>query len=346
MSGHIRRQGKGSWELKYDLGTDPVTGKRRTRYRTFKGTKREAEKELTRLLNEKNQGAYIEPSKMTLAEYLDYWLENYAQGAAGAKTRERWTEIIQKHLVPAMGAIPLKELAPLHIQGHYTKALEKGRRGGKGGLSAQTIKHHHAVLFQSLKQAVAWRLLAINPAGAVTPPKIEAREIEFLTREELAELLNGANGTPLHTPLLVLATTGLRRGELLALRWTDVDLDRGLLTVNQSLEETKDGLRFKSPKTTKGRRSITLPQMTGAALHAQAFKRLVGKLKTKPVTLHGLRHTHISHLLMDGVHVKVVSERAGHSNVSITLDRYSHVIPNMQEDAAMIVDTQLRELLV
>ena len=382
MRGHIRPRGQGSWELKYDLGTDPLTGKRRTRFKTVHGTKRDAQTELTRLLNDKNQGTYIEPSKLTLSKFLEQWLEDYAKPHTAPTTYERWEEIVNKHLSPALGVIPLKDLSPLHIQGYYADALANGRRNGKGGLSAQTVKHHHRLLYQALKQAVSWRILAQNPAAAVNSPKPEAKEIQFLSKAELATLIKAAKGTRLYAPVMTAATTGLRRGELLALRWQDIDLDRGILTVNQSLEQTKAGLRFKPPKTKKGRRSITLPGITLETLRdhkaaqlrermamglgrdaddmvfarhdgswinprnfSKEFSRLVKRSEVNPVSLHGLRHTHISHLLMDGVHVKVVSERAGHAAVSVTLDRYSHVIPNMQEDAAIIVDEGLREAL-
>jgi integrase len=381
-SGNIRRQSKGSWQLKFDISKDPVTGERRTRYATFKGSKKDAQAELTFLINESNRGTYIDPTKMTTAGYLNYWLENYARAGASASALERWTEIIEKHLIPALGSIFLKNLSPVHIQQCYTDALREGRRDGNGGLAALTVKHHHAVLFQALKQAVGWQILIRNPADAVKPPKVEHKEIEFLTKLELADLLKSTMGTPLYTPLLLKATTGMRRGEVLALRASDLDFDRGTLTVNQALVQTEKGLHFKPPKTKKGRRLITLPALTISALKkhmvhrqenqlsmglgrdtsmlvfarpdgepwsprvfSQRFKRHVTRHGFKPVTLHGLRHTHVSHLLMDGVHVKVVSERVGHSSVSMTLDKYSHVIPNLQEDAAKIVDTQLRNLL-
>jgi integrase len=191
--------------------------------------------------------------------------------------------------------------------------------------------------------------------------------------------LRAAEGTLLHLPVLVAVTTGLRRGELLGLRWSDLDLKAGTLTVNQSIERIKGKVAFKAPKTNKSRRSITLPAVTVQALQeyraaqaeerlklglgrdprglvftradgepqdadslTKAFGRLVVATKVTSITLHGLRHTHISHLPMDGVHVKVVSERAGHANVNITLSVYAAYIPNMQADAALRVDAWLR----
>lgn len=192
-------------------------------------------------------------------------------------------------------------------------------------------------------------------------------------------ILAAAKGTPLYVPVLVAVTTGLRRGELLGLRWSDLDLKAGTLTVNQSLERLKGKITFKAPKTKTSRRSITLPITTVQALQehravqaeerlklglgrdpralvftraddepldadslTKAFGRLVAAKGVTPITFHGLRHTHISHLLMDGEHVKVVSERVGHANINITLSVYAAYIPNMQADAARRVDAWLR----
>ncbi len=383
MAGHIRRQGKGSWEIKYELPRCSATGKRRSRHVTFRGTKREAQVELRRLLHEQDQGVHVEPHKLTVAEYLEHWLETYARPNVAPTTCQRWASMIRVHLAPAFRTVLLKDLSPIDVQSHYTRALASGRHDGTGGLSAQTVKHHHRLLSQALKQAVRWRLLSRNPASDVKAPSPEYREIEFLDKQELTIFLKSAQGSRNYAPILLAATTGMRRGEILGLRWKDVDLNRATLTVNQSLEQTRaGGLRFKPPKTKRGRRSLILPQLTVEALqlhriwqmeerlllglgrHAadlvfagldggpirpdtfsKAFERLVALSGVRRITLHGLRHTHISHLLMDGVHVKVVSERAGHASVSVTLDRYAHVIPTMQEDAAALVDQHLREAL-
>jgi integrase len=216
-----------------------------------------------------------------------------------------------------------------------------------------------------------------NPAQQVKAPRPDRREIKILGKGEIGTLLKAAEGNWLYLPVLVAVTTGLRRGELLGLRWSD--LKDGVLTVSQSIERIKGELAFKAPKTKTSRRSIALPAVTIQALqeyralqaeerlklglgrdprglvftHAdgqpldpdslsKAFQRLIAVADVTPITLHGLRHTHISHLLMDGVHVKVVSERAGHANVNITLSVYAAYIPSMQADAALRVDAWLR----
>jgi integrase len=255
----------------------------------------------------------------------------------------------------------------------------------KRGLSAQTVLHVHRTLSQALDHAVRLGVLFKNPARQVKPPRPPSREIKILDKGEIGTLIDATKGTSLYLPIIVAITTGVRRGELLALRWSDIDLKAGKLTVNQSLERVKNKegkyeFSFKSPKTKTSRRTITLPTMTieafrerhtaqleerlklglgrdpralifgradGQPMDADAltkgFGRLVTATKVTPITFHGLRHTHISHLLMDGVHVKVVSERAGHANVNITLNTYAAYIPNMQADAALRVDAWLRQ---
>ncbi len=393
--GHIRPQGEGSWEIKFDFGRDPLTGRRVTKYVTFRGTKRQAQQELTRLLAQRNDGSYVDPTKMTVAQYLRHWLEADAERRVGSKTAARYRGIVEKNIIPRLGHVPMRKLTPVHIEAFEADLLREGwvkpragrkveREDGasvdeKRGLSPQTVLHVHRVLSEALTHAVRLGVLSRNPAKPVKPPRPPSREIKILDKNEIKALIRAANGTDLYVPVLVAATTGVRRGELLALRWSDIDLKAATLTVNQSLERIKGEFRFKSPKTRTSRRTISLPAMTVDAVRehltaqleerfrlglgrdrnglvfarpdgqpidadslTKAFGRLVAAVKVKPITLHGLRHTHISHLLMDGVHVKVVSERAGHANVTTTLGVYAAYIPNMQSDAALRVDAWLR----
>jgi integrase len=242
------------------------------------------------------------------------------------------------------------------------------------------VLHVHKVLSQALTHAVNTEVLFRNPAEQVKPPRQDRKEIAILTKPECAELLRTAATTPLYLLVLVGITTGMRRGELLALRWSDLDLKAAWLTVNQSLEQVGGKITFKSPKTSTSRRTITLPAITvealnthratqaaerlrlglgkadlvftrpdgepmNAALITKMFGRLITAAGVRRITLHGLRHTHISHQLIDGVHPKIVSERAGHASVSITLSVYAGFVPNMQADAAAGVDNWLRKAL-
>lgn len=374
--GSIRQRGKQSWGLKFDLGRDPATGKRITRHITFRGTKREAQAELNRLLNRKNEGTYVDPTKMSVAEYLEHWLTVDIERRVARKTAVRHRQLVERQIAPRIGNVPVRKLTPTHIEAFEAELQHsgyvKGRKAGQG-LTAQTVLHVHRTLSQALAHAVKAGVLFKNPAEQVKPPRPPRREIAILRKPEIATLLRAAEGTPLYLPVLVAITTGMRRGELLGLRWSDIDLKAARLTVNQSLERLKGKTTFKSPKTQGSRRTITLPALTVEALRehrsakprigagelvfshdgipwdpdslTKAFDRLVQAAGVRRITFHGLRHTHISHQLMDGVHVKVVSEQAGHANVSITLSVYAAFIPTLQDDAAAGVDTWLRQEL-
>jgi integrase len=379
--GHIQRRGKHSWRLKFEKGT-AEDGSRLIGYETVRGTKKSAQERLTEILGTVNKGTFVEPTSMTVGEYLKQWLNDVARHSVSAKTYERYSEIVVKHLIPALGTTKLAKLMPLEIQAYYSQALTAGRRDGKGGLAPRTVLHHHRVLCEALKQAVVWRMLVSNPAESVKPPQPAAAEIEVLLDDDLHKVLRTAKTTRSYMPILLATTTGMRRGEILGLRWRDLSLDTSMLTVNHTLEETKGGLRLKEPKSKRSRRNITLPALMvdGLRQHKIAqtqerlllglgrsqdgyvftdleggpvrprnltkeFTRIVKRAGVRQVSLHSLRHTHASQLLKDGVHVKVVSERLGHSSISITLEIYAHTIPNMQADAAARIDAALAGVL-
>jgi integrase len=386
-SGHLRQRGSGSWELKYDAGVDTVTRKRITKFATVRGSKRDAQRELRRLVEAVETGMHADPGKLTVGEWLERWLAEAAQSVAG-RTHARYKDITEHHLIPALGQLPLARLAPIHIQDALTAALASGRRvqrkGSKrpAGLSAQTVLHHHRVLYTALERARALRLIARNPAEDVKPPKPEKPEIEVLDRDDIAKLLNTARDARLY-PIVALALgTGLRRGEILGLRWSDLDLERRTLTVAQSLEQVGKELAFKPPKTRRSRRTIALSPSVVEMLKAhkaeqaaarlalgmgrdpaalvftridgdplqpdsvsKMFAKLVAKAGVRRVTFHALRHTHATELLRAGVHPKIASERLGHATVAITLDTYSHVLPGLQEEAAERIEMALRPML-
>ena len=199
-----------------------------------------------------------------------------------AKTFERYAEIVRIHLKPAFGYLRLPKLQPLHIQGYYSKALSEGRRDGKGGLSAQTVLHHHRVLHGALRQAVRWQLLPRNPADAVGPPRPVRKEMKALDEAGTVSLLKAAKSSRLHRPIFLAVTTGLRRGELLALRWTALDLARGILSVRETLEQTREGLFFKQPKTPRSRRTVDPPGIVVDELRRLRSELLQQKLLLGP----------------------------------------------------------------
>ena len=280
MRGHIRQRSEGTWSVVLDLGRDS-SGKRRQKWQTVRGTKRDAQRELNSLLNALQTGAYVEPTKLTVGEYLRRWLDDYAKTNVSPKTYERYDEIARLHLIPKLGHIVLTKLQPLHIQTMHSEALQHGRRDRVGGLSAQTVVHHHRVLRRALQQAIRWLLLVRNPADAVDPPRPQHREIRTLTNAESAKLMAVSASSRLRVPILLALATGMRRGEILAIRWKDVDLVAGTAAVRQSIEETKSGIAFKQPKTQKSRRSLPLPPFATEALRlhrkARSEERRVGK---------------------------------------------------------------------
>jgi integrase len=379
MKGHIRKRGKNSWGIVIDLGRD-AGGKRKQKWHSISGTKREAQAELTRILHQLGEGTYIAPNKMTVSQYLKHWLENYAEQNVATKTYVRYDEICNKHLIPALGHLQVKKLQPLHIQEHYTQAMKAGRLDGKGGLSPQTVLHHHRVLSEALKQAVRWQIIVRNPAEAVEPPKPIRQEMRALDESETAILLEKAEGSRLYVPILLAVTCGLRRGELLGLRWKDVDLDKASLSITQAIEQTrKYGIHIKQPKSRKSIRTVALLNITVDALRTHqieqkkerlligpdyednglvlprhdgaiwkpdlftaAFRRFAKDVGLGHFRFHDLRHSHATQLLKQGIHPKIVSERLGHSTIAITLDTYSHVMPGMQEDAASKLNEALQ----
>jgi integrase len=343
------------------------------------GTKKDAQNELTKLLHSLQTGTYVEPTKLTVGEYLRRWLADYAKTNVSPKTYERYEEIARLHLIPGLGHFVLTKLQPLHIQALYSAMLQHGRKGGSGGLSAQTVLHHHRVLREALQQAIRWQLLVRNPSDAVEPPRVPGREFRPLDEAQTARLVEAARGSRLFMPTLLAVATGMRRGEVLALRWCDVDFAANALAVCRSLEETREGLSFKQPKTQRGRRRVTLPGFAVDALRRHRTEQAAERLKLGPayednelvcpcpdgrpwvpgsfsagfiafcrrrgferLRFHDLRHGHATQLLQEGIHPKVVSERLGHSTIGITLDTYSHVMPGIQEEAAQRLDDLLR----
>src|SRR6516165_12447057 len=383
-TGHIRQRTPGSWELRYALGTDPASGTRRTATTTVRGNRRAAEKELRRLLRTLDTGEHVDPTRMTLREWLSCWLAAVRQEVS-PKTHERYSEIVNNFLAPELGALPITKLTAAHIQTAYTKWATEGRRDGKeGGLSPRTRRHIHRVFNCALARAVEQQLLARNPGDAFKKrlPKVERQEMVTLSPEQSVRLLEAIKHTRFYWPVLLALSTGMRRGETLALRWKNVDLERGTLRVLESLEQTKSGIRFKAPKTDRAR-VVTLPAFATEALRrhkreqAEAllllgvrqtgeslvcgradglplqpqtlthhFARLVARIKDMPrVRFHDLRHSHATQLLLDGVHPKIAQERLGHASITTTLDLYSHVTDTMQNDAAARLDAAFQSAI-
>ena len=213
MKGHIKQRSKGSWTLWVDLGRDPETGKRKQQTLTVHGTKKDAERELRKILTCIEGGAYVKPTKLTLAEFLEEWLRDYVRTNTAPRTAERYEEIVRVHLVPALGSLPVIALRPEHIQRYYTKALKSGRRDGKGGLSALTVHKHHRVLYEALKYGVKHGILVRNVAEAVDPPRGHSKKLAMLGTKEVQLILDACKETPYYSLFfarLILGYTGVR----------------------------------------------------------------------------------------------------------------------------------------
>lgn len=240
MRGVIRKRAKASWEVRIETGKD-AAGNRLFDYITVRGTREEAEREITKRVGDVNAGAYVESSKTTVAEFLDRWLSTYAEGNVSAKTYEGYRSMIEHHFKPAFGLLPLQKLTPFAIQSHYATIRKAGGRkdGREGGLNPRTVLHQHRLLSEVLEMAVQWQVLIRNPCDAVVPPKLDDREVQVITETETAWLIRSAEGTRLHLPIMLTTCAGLRRGEILAATWADVDRQRRILRITRAVSEPK-----------------------------------------------------------------------------------------------------------
>lgn len=374
----VRKRGK-RWRVVVEAGRDPVTGKRKRLSLTC-ATKQEAEREEARLKHQVATGLELEPARLTVGQYLERWLEAVRPNLRPATFR-RYGQLLRHQVIPRIGHIVLPRLRPLHVQQLYAWLAERGRVDGKGGLAAKTILQLHRVLSQALAQAVRWQLIPRNVCQAVDAPSAGRPEIGALGPDGALRLLEEAEreDSAYGDAVILAVHTGLRLGELLGLRWEDVNLERGSIAVRRALQHLPgEGATFLEPKTARSRRSIPLGTTALAALRRvrrrqlqqklalgpayqdqglvfasptgtpiiprsleRAFARIVARAGVGPLRFHDLRHTHATLLLARGVHPKIVSERLGHASIAITMDTYSHVLPGLQEEAIRDLDAWL-----
>jgi integrase len=364
-----------SWRVVASAGFDPVTGQRQQALSTVRGSRREAEQELTRILRDIDQGTLTDPGRLTLADYLrDRWLPHVSTRVR-PRTHLRYTQLLTRHVLPRIGAVRLGKLRPAHVQQVVDAMLA-------GGMAPRTTAQAYRALSGALRQAVRWQLLAVNPAAAVQPPRAERTALAIPDPATIGRVLDATAGTRLHAPLVLAATTGMRRGEVLGLRWSHVDLDAGLARVVASLQLVAGELQLVEPKTDRARRTVALPPITVDLLRrhrreqaerrlllgeawrdqdlvvddgdggplspdavSRAFYRLVRSLGLPGLRLHDLRHAYATTLLAAGVHPKIASEALGHSSVAFTMDVYSHVLPAMQEQAGRAIQEALGDAI-
>jgi integrase len=378
MRGSVVKRGN-RFAVKVELPPDPVTGKRRQKWHSGYRSRKEAEQARTAILRELDTGSYVEPTKATLSDYLDEWLVAI-KPTMRATTLDSYRRWLEGQVVPRIGQLTLQQVDGGVLNSLYGQLLTEGRKDGRGGLSPRTVYYVHTILHRAFKDAVRWRRLLLNPCDSADPPRATAsaatREVNAWDAATVSSFLTRAKdeGERWYAAWALLATTGARRGEVLGLRWSDVDLDAGRLSIQQSLTVVAHVPTFAPTKTAKGRRGIALDDGSVAALRSwkaqqarerlqmgagwtdtglvftmpdgtlvhpesfsKVFDRRVAAWKYPHLTIHGLRHTWATVALTKGVHPRVVQERLGHSTIAITLQTYSHVAPSLHDDAARSV---------
>jgi integrase len=363
--GSITHRKDGLYMARYTVET--ATGaKRKTLYAK---TRKEASEKLTVALAQAQKGITADAGALTVGTFIERWLEDSVRGSVRRSTYQRDESLCRVHIVTALGKKKLKTLSATDVQRFYRAKLDSS-------LSSATVHKLHVLLHKSLKQAQRWGLVPRNVADDVDPPKVHKEEVRPLTNEQARKLLDTVKGDRLEALYVVAVQSGLRQGELLALRWEDVDLEARTLQVRRTVTRNGGKLAVGSTKTTKGRRTVKLTQGATEALQVhlgrqlveidkagdkwqenglifctgkrtlinptnlrkRSFAPLLKRAGLPTITFHQLRHTAATILLLNNVNPKVVSELLGHATIAITLDTYSHVLPNMQHSAVAAME--------
>jgi integrase len=365
---HTGKRGT-SWYAKYDY-TDPATGKRVHR-RVSAPTRKACEEKLRDALKAAATGRTFAEERLTVRDYFARWLASIEPTVRPA-TYRRYSDLVRLHVAPELGGIRLSKLSPLDLQRFYAGRLD-------AGLSATTVHHAHAVIHRALKQAMRWGLVERNVSELTDAPRRTLPDVKTWDSRQASAVLDAGDERDLAALWRLALLCGMRRGELLGLMWDDLDLDHGTLAVRRTLSRGKGGTwEMGQPKTASGRRSIALPAScvaalrkhrasqnaerlrlgdvwddhgfvftneTGGPLHVNSlmcrFRKLITAAGVPTIRFHDLRHTSATLLLAEGVHPKIVQERLGHADISMTLNRYSHVTPGMQRQAADTLDAAM-----
>lgn len=358
MAGSIVKRGE-VYYIRYEAPKG-IDGKRRQKMIACRGmNKRQAEQKLRDILTQIHAGAYANSGDMTLTAYFKKWMDEHESARISPVTAGNYQQYLDAHILPHLGHIKLSALRPLHLTEFYKSLLDSGK-------SAKSVKNYHGVIRTALKQAVRWQLISYNPADNVDPPTVTKKEARSGRPEQLAVLLDAITDSPYRVPILLALATGMRRGEVLALKWEDYDPARRVLIVRRALSRMRGGGYVIGPPKSKKTRVVKLPwtlvlelnelprregidwihcredgyPITPSAL-TNAFSRLAQSLKID-ISFHGLRHSQATALLASGVPAKIVSERLGHSTIVITNDIYGHVLPDDQDEAVEVIESILQ----
>lgn len=364
--GSIFKRADGSWCSRIEIGRD-ANGKR-LRRDIYGKTKKAVTDELTRLQSQKLAGSLVPNEQTTFGDFLDWWLNDVAGITVRAKTLAWYRQVVATHIKSKLGTVRLQKLTAAHVQ----SLIAEMARDGKSARMRQIV---FAVLHRSLVVALRQGMVSRNVSEAIDRPTIPKHEIKPLDGDQSAAFLRAADGERLEALYVLALSTGMRQGEMFGLEWNDIDLKAGTLMVRRTLVEMDGKFSTNEPKTDKGRRLIELPQIAIDALWAhlsqqmtegqaenplvftdrdgkplrrsnvtqRSFRPILTKAGLPTVRFHDLRHSSATLLLAAGIHPKVVQERLGHSEVSMTLDIYSHTIPSMGREAAGKLDGILKK---
>jgi integrase len=372
--GTVVRRKDGRWQAGISLGKDETTGKRR-RLTRYGRTKDEAYEKLHKALEEQRKGLLMRSDQQTVGYFLDDWLEHVHRPTLKIGSYVKYRQCLDTHIIPHLGHIKLQRLHQSQVQAFYTRKLDEG-------FAPSMIHLLHAILHKALDHAVKWEYVARNVCDFVNLPRlVKKREPQFLTEEQALHLLETLRGHRLEVMVALALSTGMRRGELLALRWNDINLEAGSIQLQRTAARyLKYGVYENEPKSDSSRRQILLPgrimemleQHRASQLQIQQhagsdwqnlglvftnrmggfinprvvnerFNAAVKAAGLPPMHFHDLRHSAATLLLAMGVHPKVVQELLGHSKISMTMDLYSHAIPSLQQGAMESMDTFLRK---
>ena len=365
--GTVRQRTDGRWEAMVSL----PHGRRISRYGA---TQKEAQAKLKEARRQVDDGIDLSASTMTVEQFLSTWIDSAVKPAVKVETYESYESIVRVRVIPRIGKVKLLKLSPIRVQQFYAELAL-----GDDAISNLSIQHTHRVLKQAMQQAIRWNMLSRNPCDGVTPPRAERAEMDVWSAAESSALLDTTAEHNMHALYMLALSTGMRQGELLGLKWNDVDLEGGRLQVHRSLQYQKgNGLVFVEPKTARSRRPIKLGKRAVDALKAhrkaqleirlkagslwqeqdlvfptdhgaphdpswqyKVFKRATKDAGLRSIRFHDMRHTAATLLLTKNVHVKVVSEMLGHSSITITLNTYSQYVPSLHDEAADVMDSLL-----
>ena len=365
--GNIRKRKDGRWEGRYTAGHDPVTGKQ-----IFKNvlgkTQNEVKVKLKKALVEAGQVDFTKTGQYTVGTWMDTWFENVAKIKVRPSSHQTYKGYIDNHIKPSIGKIPLEKLTTMDLQKFYRKLLTKGRveriesKEQPKGLSAKTVRNINQVISSAMDLAVAQKIILTNPTNACELPKVEHQEMQTIPAEQLQAFLEEARATGVYEMYYIELATGLRRGELLGLKWNDIDWKNGIIKVRRQVARV-DGQIVEAPlKTKNSYRAVSIspqaievlreqkcktndqyvfPSPNGGPISPDSvnnmLKRVLERAGIPKVRFHDLRHTFATIALQNGVDIKTVSGMLGHFSAGFTLDTYAHVTTSAQKEAAQTI---------